>query len=122
MDAPDPGRPRWTPLAFVYLGLAIAGLVSTWTLNILAIASGSDFVSEWMSNGFATQSLQLDLLVLAVAAGAFVAVEGRRIGMPRAWLLLPLAAVTAAAFVIPLFLALRERRLTASAGTVDSGS
>lgn len=122
MDAPDPGRPRWTPLAVVYLALAIAGLVGTWTLNILAIASGSDFVTEWLSNGFATQSLQVDLLVLAVAAGAFVAVEGRRIGMPRAWLLLPLAAVTAAAFVIPLFLALRERRLTASAGTVDSGS
>lgn len=117
MTAPDPARPRWTPLAVVYLVLAIVGLVGTWTLNILAIASGSDFVTEWMSNGFATQSLQVDLLVLAVAAGAFVAVEGRRIGMPRAWLLLPLAAVTAAAFVIPLFLALRERRLAAAGGS-----
>jgi hypothetical protein len=106
-------RPRWTPLAVVYLALAIVGLVGTWTLNILAILSGSDFVTEWRTNGFATQSLQVDLLVLAVAAGAFVAIEGRRIGMPRAWLLLPLAAVTAAAFVIPLFLALRERRLAA---------
>jgi hypothetical protein len=106
-------RPRWTPLAIVYLVLAIVGLVGTWTLNILAAASGSDFVTEWMTNGFATQSLQVDLLVLAIAAGAFVAVEGRRIGMPRAWLLLPLAAITAAAFVIPLFLALRERRLAA---------
>ncbi|WP_395639719.1 DUF2834 domain-containing protein [Pseudolysinimonas sp.] len=105
--------PRWTPLALVYLVLAIVGLVGTWTFNILAITSGSDFVGEWFSNGFATQSLQLDLLVLAVAVGAFLVVEGRRIGMRRAWLFLPLAAVTAAAFAVPLFLALRERRLAA---------
>jgi hypothetical protein len=103
--------PRWTPLAITYLVLAILGLIGTWTLNILAIASGSDFVGEWASNGFATQSLQLDLLVLAVAVGAFLVVEGRRIGIRRAWLFLPLAAVTAAAFAVPLFLALRERRL-----------
>lgn len=106
--------PRWTPLAIVYLVLAIVGLVATWTLNILAIMSGSDFFGEWFSNGFATQSLQVDLLVLAGAVGAFLVVEGRRIGMRRAWLFLPLAAVTAAAFAVPLFLALRERKLAGS--------
>jgi hypothetical protein len=103
--------PRWTPLAIVYLVLAIVGLLGTWTLNILAIVSGADFVGEWAANGFATQSLQVDLALLAVATGAFLVVEGRRIGMRRAWLFLPLAAVTAAAFAVPLFLALRERRL-----------
>lgn len=82
------GAPRWTPLAIGYLVIAIVGLIGTWTLNILAAASGSDFVGEWFSNGFATQSLQVDLLVLALAAGVFV---------------------------IPLFLALRERRLAATA-------
>jgi hypothetical protein len=105
--------PRWTPLAITYLVLAFLGLLGTWTLNILAIASGSDFVGEWTSNGFATQSLQVDLLVLAVAVGVFLVVEGRRLGMRGAWLFLPLAAVTAAAFAVPLFLALRERRLAA---------
>lgn len=106
--------PRWTPLAIAYLGFAILGLIGTWTLNILAIASGSDFVGEWAANGFATQSLQVDLLVLAVAVGTFLVVEGRRIGMRHAWLFLPLAALTAAAFAVPLFLALRERRLAGS--------
>lgn len=105
---------RWTPLGIVYLVLAIIGLVGTWTLNILAIASGSDFAGEWLTNGFATQSLQVDLLVLAVAVGAFLVVEGRRLGMRHAWLFLPLAAVTAAAFAVPLFLALRERKLSGS--------
>ncbi len=108
MDAP-----RWTPLAVGYLSLAIVGLIATWTFNILAIVGESTWFGEWFSNGFATQSLQVDLLVLAVAAGILVVVEGRRIGMRHAWLFLPLSAVTAAAFAIPLFLALRERRLAA---------
>jgi len=108
-----PARLRWTPLAIVYLALGIVGLAATWTLNILAIVSGSDFVGEWATNGFATQSLQVDLLVLAVAFGVFLIVEARRIGMRHAWVFLPLAAITAAAFAIPLFLALRERKLAA---------
>lgn len=112
MSNPDaPVGPHWTPLAIVYLVLAVVGLIATWALNILAIASGADFVGEWLTNGFATQSLQVDLLVVAIAVGVFLVVEGRRIGMRHAWLFLPLAAVTAAAFAIPLFLALRERKL-----------
>jgi len=110
-------RPRWTPLAVVYLVLAILGLVATWTFNVLAITNDSTWFGEWFTNGFATQSLQVDLLVVAVAVGAFLVVEGRRIGMRWAWLFLPLAAVTAAAFAIPLFLALRERRLAGAAAS-----
>ena len=107
-------HPRWTPVAIVYLVLAIVGLGATWTFNILAIRSGSDFVGEWMSNGFATQSLQVDLLVVGIAVGVFLIVEARRIGMRHAWVFLPLSAITAAAFAIPLYLALRERKLAAS--------
>lgn len=113
MSHPEPGaRPHWTPLAIVYLVLAVVGLVATWTFNILAIVAGTDFFGEWFSNGFATQSLQVDLLVVAVAVGVFLVVEGRRLGIRHAWLFLPLSAVTAAAFAIPLFLALRERKLS----------
>jgi hypothetical protein len=103
---------RWTPLAITYLGVAVLGLIGTWTFNILAITQQSSFVGEWFTNPPATQSLQVDLLVLAVASGVFIVIEGRRLGMRRAWLFLPLAAVTAAAFAVPLFLALRERRLS----------
>ena len=101
----------WPRLAIVYLVIAVVGLVGTWTFNILAILANSSFVGEWFSNPPATQSLQLDLLVVAVAAGVFIVIEGRRIGMRHAWVFLPLAAITAAAFVVPLFLALRERKL-----------
>lgn len=105
----------WPRLAVVYLIIAILGLIGTWTFNILAVLSNSSFVGEWFSNPPATQSLQVDLLVVAVAAGIFIVVEGRRIGMRHAWVFLPLAAITAAAFAVPLFLALRERRLAALA-------
>jgi Ca2+/Na+ antiporter len=101
----------WPRLAVIYLVIAIIGLLGTWTLNVLAIIGNSSFVSEWLGNPPATQSLQVDLLVVAVAAGVFIVIEGRRIGIRHAWLFLPLAAVTAAAFAVPLFLALRERKL-----------
>lgn len=103
----------WPRLAVVYLVISILGLIGTWTFNILAILSNSTFVGEWFGNPPATQSLQVDLLVVAVAAGVFIFVEGRRLGMRHAWVFLPLAAITAAAFAVPLFLALRERKLAA---------
>lgn len=102
---------RWTPLAVGYLALAIVGLAVTWTFNILAITQDSAWFGEWFANGAATQSLQWDLVVVVAAAGVFIVVEGRRIGMRGAWILVPLSLVTAAAFTVPLFLALRERRL-----------
>ena len=101
----------WPRVAVVYLIMAILGLVGTWTFNIIAITQSSPFVSEWLGNPPATQSLQLDLLVVAAAAGVFIVIEGRRIGIRHAWMFLPLAAFTAAAFAVPLFLALRERKL-----------
>ncbi len=102
---------RWTPLAVTYLVLAIVGLIATWTFNVLAIATDSRWFGEWFTNGWATQSLQVDLLILAAAVGVLIVVEGRRIGMRHAWVFLPLSLVVAAAFAMPLFLALRERRL-----------
>lgn len=102
----------WTPLAIVYLALAIAGLAVTWTFNIIAITEDSAWFGEWFTNGPATQSLQWDLVVVVAAASIFIVIEGRRLGMRWAWVLIPLSLLTAAAFTVPLFLALRERRLT----------
>ncbi|WEK14558.1 MAG: DUF2834 domain-containing protein [Candidatus Microbacterium phytovorans] len=104
--------PRWTPLAIVYLALSIAGLGITWTFNAIAIVQNSAWFGEWFANGAATQSLQWDLVVVVAAASIFIVVEGRRIGMRWAWLFVPLSFLTAAAFTVPLFLALRERRLS----------
>jgi len=103
---------NWTPLAFVYLGLAIAGLVGTWTLNALAIVQMRDFIGDWVGSGAAVSSLTVDLLIAAVAGCILIIVEARRLGMKRAWLYVVLSGLTAFAFTFPLFLAMRERALT----------
>ena len=103
---------NWTPLAFVYLGLAIAGLVGTWTFNALAIVQMRDFIGDWVGSGPAVSSLTVDLLVVAVAGCILIIVEARRLSIKRAWLYVVLSGLTAFAFTFPLFLAMRQRRLT----------
>jgi hypothetical protein len=104
---------HWTPLAFVYLGLAIAGLIGTWTFNTLAIVQMRDFVGDWVGSGPSVSSLTVDLLVVAVAGCVLIVIEARRLGMKRAWLYVVLSGLTAFAFTFPLFLAMRERALRA---------
>ena len=103
---------NWTPLAIVYLVLAIAGLVGTWTFNALAIVQMRDFIGDWVNSGPSVSSLTVDLLVVAVAGGILIIVEAKRLGMKRAWLYVVLSGITAFAFTFPLFLAMRQRRLT----------
>ena len=103
---------NWTPLAFVYLGLAFAGLIGTWTFNALAIVQMRDFIGDWVGSGPAVSSLTVDLLVVAVAGCILIIVEARRLGIKRAWLYVVLSGLTAFAFTFPLFLAMRQRRLT----------
>ncbi len=104
---------NWTPLGVVYLALSLAGLVGTWTFNLLAITQLRDFVGDWVNSGPAVSSLTVDLLVVAVAGSILIIVEARRLGMKRGWLYVVLSGLTAFAFTFPLFLAMRERTLQA---------
>jgi Protein of unknown function DUF2834 len=104
---------HWTPLAVVYLVLAIAGLIGTWTYNVIAIIGQRDFIGDLVSSGPSVSSITIDLLVVAVAGSILIVVEARRLGMRFAWLYSVGAALTAFAFTFPLFLAMRQRRLTA---------
>ncbi len=105
-------RKNWTPLAFVYLGLAIAGLVGTWWFNALAVIQMSNFIGDWVGSGPAVSSLTVDLLVAAVAGSVFIIVEARRLGMKHGWAYVVFSGLTAFAFTFPLFLAMRQRHLT----------
>ncbi|WP_314504560.1 DUF2834 domain-containing protein [uncultured Microbacterium sp.] len=102
----------WTPLALIYLLLAVAGLIGTWTFNVLAIVQMADFLGDLSSSGPAVSSITVDLLVVAVAGSVFIIVEARRLRMRFGWLYVVGAGLTAFAFTFPLFLAMRERRLT----------
>jgi hypothetical protein len=104
---------HWTPLAVVYLVLAVAGLIGTWTYNVIAITERNDFIGDLVTSGPAVSSITIDLLVVAVAGSILIVVESRRLGMRFAWLYFGGSAVTAFAFTFPLWLAMRERRLAA---------
>ncbi|WP_295791093.1 DUF2834 domain-containing protein [uncultured Microbacterium sp.] len=108
-------RRHWTPTAVAYLVLSVAGLVGTWVFNAFAIVQMRDFVGDLVSSGPAVSSITVDLLVVAIAGSIFVLVEGRRLGMRFAWVYVVLSGLTAFAFTFPLFLAMRQRRLTARA-------
>ena len=98
-----------------YALVAVAGLVGTWWFNLQHRGSAGAFVGAVFATP-ASSSIGVDVLGVAVAASAFVVVEGRRLGMRWAWVLVPLSAVTAIAFTFPLFLAWREHRLAGGAG------
>ncbi|MEX8057395.1 MULTISPECIES: DUF2834 domain-containing protein [Microbacterium] len=113
-------RRHWTPTAVAFLVLAVAGLVGTWTFNVFAIVQMRDFIGDLVSGGPAVSSITVDLMVVAIAGSIFIIVEGRRLGMRFAWLYIVLSGVTAFAFTFPLFLAMRQRRLTARRSSPDS--
>ena len=102
----------WSPLAFVYLALGAAGLVGTWWFNAIAIIQMADFVGDLVTSGPAVSSITVDLLVVAIAGSVFIIVEARRLHMRFGWLYVLAAGLTAFAFTFPIFLAMRERRLT----------
>lgn len=101
-----------TPLAIAYLVIAVVGLVGTWWFNALAIVQMNDFVTDLVTSGAAVSSITVDLLVVAVAGSVFILVEARRLRMRFGWLYVVGSALTAFAFTFPLFLAMRQRRIT----------
>jgi hypothetical protein len=98
------------PLFWVYLLLSFTGLVTAWIYNYLAVVNGQDYGQAWTATAV-DLVLTYDLGIVAIAGVIFMIVEGRRIGLKRVWLLILLSGITAMAFVFPLFLALRERKL-----------
>jgi hypothetical protein len=102
---------NWNSRSIVYLLLSIVGLIGTWYFNLLAIKQGRDFFADWSSTP-AVSSATTDLLIAGSAASIFMFYEGRRLKMKYVWLFILGSFVTAIAFTFPLFLALRERKLT----------
>ncbi|MEV8271788.1 DUF2834 domain-containing protein [Microbacterium sp. NPDC077184] len=101
-----------TPLAIAYLVIAVVGLVGTWWFNALAIVQMNDFVTDLVTSGPAVSSITVDLFVVAAAGSVFILVEARRLRMRFGWLYVVGSALTAFAFTFPLFLAMRQRRIT----------
>ncbi len=107
---------NWTPLMWIYLLLAIAGLIVPWYFNLQFMAQGDGEFSirDFVAEGFATSgaaSLTSDLLIGASAVTLWMIVESRRLKMKGLWLYLVFTYLIAFAFACPLFLLMRERKL-----------
>ncbi|MEI6615519.1 MAG: DUF2834 domain-containing protein [Cyanobium sp. ELA507] len=115
--SPQPqSRPEVTPLAWLYLALAIAGGILPWLANLEFIRNYGQafdlglFVRLANANP-AAQSLSRDLAIGATAVTVWMVNESRRLKMRGlVWVLLSCVTI-AFAFGAPLFLHLRERRL-----------
>lgn len=103
---------RSRPAAFwVYLAVALIGLVGTaWFTIAGTVNPGPSLASAWFGSAAAT-SLSIDLLATATGASIFIVIEGRRLGMRLWWLYIAVSFVTAVGFAFPLFLAMRELRM-----------
>ncbi|MGL5830296.1 MAG: DUF2834 domain-containing protein [Angustibacter sp.] len=102
---------RRIPLvSYLYLALAVLGLVGTWWFNVQVLADGENFLSDVFANS-ASSSIGVDVLVTATAANIFIVLESRRIGLRWGWVLVPVSLFIAIAFAFPLFLAWRAWRL-----------
>lgn len=108
--------------AYVYFIAAAGGLIGTAVYNIQGAVNpmgGPGAVASTLFGNPLSASLTIDLLVAASAASVFMLLEGRRLGMRLPWLYVVGSFVTAIAFTFPLFLAMRERRLSANERTAD---
>ena len=110
--------PQRSPLlAWLYVALAVAGAVLPWLANLDYMHQyGSSFdlglFVQLANANPAAQSLSRDLLVGASAVTIWMVSESRRLGMRHLWLVLLSSVTIAFACAAPLFLYLRERRLT----------
>src|SRR5687768_7446921 len=108
-------RNTTSPIAWVYLGLAILGALSTWTYNLRALSELGDaftpaaFVRVGFEGSALLGSLAADFWVGSTASLIWMISEGRRLQMRRLWVYAILTFGIAWAFSLPLFLFMRER-------------
>ena len=98
-----------------FLILSVVGLITAWVFNGIASVTGQNYLDAWFGSAV-DWVLSLDLLIVAIAGSALMIFEAQRLGMKRVWLYIVFSGVTAFAFTFPLFLAMREIRLSQLAG------
>ncbi|XBB67913.1 DUF2834 domain-containing protein [Nocardioides sp. WV_118_6] len=102
-----------SPLRFSAFEVFLAAAAVTGLGAVGALAVQVDGTAL-LSDAFATPAstmLTIDLLVLGVSVVVWTVVEARRLGLRRPWVWAALAIPLPGAFVVPLFLLVRERRL-----------
>jgi Terpene cyclase DEP1 len=104
--------------------ISLIALPATWINNIAFMTqttnnSMADFLRAAYVNA-AAASLSNDLLLLAMAACIFMAIEGRRVGVRFVWLYIILSALIAISVTFPLFLLARQIKIANDRSIVPS--
>lgn len=103
------------------IAVPVTGLQVFWALSALLGLLGvfwpalhapdaAQFLAE-LQQSWSALIVSADLVLLGVPLVVFAVVEARRLGLPLPWIWAPLAIPLPGAFVIPLFLLIRERAL-----------
>lgn len=96
--------------ALFFFILSGIGLITAWVYNGIAVMKSQDYLAAW----FGTEVdlvLSIDLLIVAIAASAFMVMEAKKLGMRRVWLYIALSGITAMAATFPFFMAMRELKI-----------
>ncbi|MGI9019373.1 MAG: DUF2834 domain-containing protein [Solirubrobacterales bacterium] len=112
---------RTKTLCWAYALIALGALVATWSQNIRFLAEedngGLGGFIDGMYENAAAASISNDLLLVAMAALVFMAVESRRLGIRHLWVYLLGSLLIAVSVMFPLFLVARELELRDQAST-----
>ena len=100
---------------YVYLILAVLGLIGTWYFNIqytLATEGGNffQFFADAAIND-AGRSISIDIAVVCIVFFVWYIPEARRLKMKGWWVFIPVTFLIALAFAFPLFMFFRERKM-----------
>jgi Terpene cyclase DEP1 len=110
-----------TVLCVVYGGIALIGLIATWSQNFAYFDHFAQFPVDFMNDSKATpasRSQSIDLVLVSLAVVFLMVVEARKHGVKFVWLYVVGAFAIAISVAFPLFLIAREL----SMGTSDAPS
>jgi hypothetical protein len=102
-----------------YLIVAVLGLVLPYAFFVpFLVENGLNlplFVQQMFANRIAG-FFSLDVIVSSLALWGFVYAEGRRLSMKRLWVYVLLNLLVGVSFALPVFLYVREGKLTVGQG------
>ena len=102
-------------LQIVYAALAVIGLCVTWYFNLqIEDLSLSVFIRDSYAT-LASTSVANDIIVVGLAFLVWSWIEAKRLQMRHWWFYAVLSLTVALALAFPLFLLMRERKISAVA-------
>ena len=99
-----------------YAIAAVVGLFVTWYFNLQAMQANPDFsLVSFIKDNYvnpSSASITNDILVVCVVFFFWCYHESKRLSMKGWWLYIPFSLIVAIAVAFPVFLLMRERKLS----------